>query len=158
MAQTSTLSPKYETRGPLLLAGASQRYSSVEPEQFAQQWKRFAPFIGKTPGQVGKTTYGAVIGEGPTSFSYMTAVEVSDASSLPKELKTLALNAPRYAVFHHKGNVGTIHETMNAIYEEFMPTVERNLAGGASFVERYGASFDPKTGGGGFDILVPLKA
>lgn len=158
MARTSTLSPKYEMRGPLLLAGLSKRYGSVEPEEFAAQWKRFIPFIGKTPGQVGETTYGVVVPEGPTSFSYLTAVEVSDASGLPKGLTPLRIDAPRYAIFRHNGNVSTIHETMNAIYEEFMPTVATKRVPAASFVERYGPSFDPKTGGGGFDILVPLKA
>ena len=90
-------------------------------------------------------------------FDYLTGVEVRETANLPKEFTHLRLPAARYAVFTHRKPVAAIAETLDAIWQKWLPNSGHEATGAPSF-ERYGAEFDPKTGSGAFEIWLPIKS
>ncbi|HST08383.1 MAG TPA: GyrI-like domain-containing protein [Gemmatimonadaceae bacterium] len=163
----STLEHWFSNRRKLLLAGVSAHYAEQSSEAFAEQWEKFAPMIGKMPGQVGTEAYGVVTGSfgGHDGFEYITGVEVSDLAKVPAKFRRLTIPAQRYAVFVHNGHVSKINETMYTIKKEWLPKwmvpgrTDASQEGGdqPDFFERYGKDFDPKTGTGKVELWVPLK-
>lgn len=156
--------PAFVNRGQLRIAGLGVHYAAQSSEEFARQWQRFAPSIGKVPEQVGSDTYGVVIGSfgGHDEFEYITGVEVSSFDDVPEKFRRLTIPAQRYAVFLHEGHVSGIRDTVFSIEKEWLPkwmVPGRSAAGGAEqpdFLERYGKEFNPQTGSGKIEIWVPL--
>jgi AraC family transcriptional regulator len=62
-----------------------------------------------------------------------------------------------YAVFSHSEHVSTIRSTWTTIWNAWWPSSGHELADAPDF-ERYGEEFDPRTGLGGLEIWVPIKA
>ena len=73
------------------------------------------------PGQIGATAYGAILLDRRERnvFTYMSAVEVAERAAIPRPFAKLRIDAPRFAVFRHEGNVIAIHETVRAVYRAF---------------------------------------
>lgn len=159
MSQTATQpEPRTEQGKALQLAGYSETYTYDRRPEIPAQWQRFAPLIGKTPGQIGHVTYGVCTGnDDKRSFEYLTGVEVADAAKLDASLTVIRLPARRYAVFTHTGNVSTLSVTLDRIWQQWSRQNGQRIEK-APFFERYGESFDPKTGNGGVEIWIPLKA
>jgi AraC family transcriptional regulator len=65
--------------------------------------------------------------------------------------------AQKYAVFTHAEHVSTIRRTVTTIWNKWLPESGLEVADAPSF-ERYGQTFDPRTGMGGFEVWVPIKA
>jgi AraC family transcriptional regulator len=152
------LEPRTVRGAPLLLAGYSENYTFDRRSHIPAQWQRFAPLIGRVPGQIGKVAYGVCSNAADgRSFDYLTAVEVADASALGDPLSVLSLPARDYAIFTHEGNVSALHVTLDQIWQHWSRRHGERIAK-APFFERYGESFDPATGNGGVDIWIPLKA
>lgn len=152
------IAPVYETREPLVLAGFRESYAPSSRGGIPAQWRRFNFHLGAVPGQIGDTAYGAILLErGERNvFAYMTAVEVAGEEYLPSAFARLAVDARRYAVFRHDGNVVAIHETVRAVYRTFPGLFESERTTDVDFLERYGPEFDFVTGDGGVDIMIPL--
>jgi AraC family transcriptional regulator len=152
--------PRFEDGKPMLLAGLRDYYRVATMSEIPGLWKRFAPYIGRVPGQVGGVTYGVCF---PSSdgFDYMAAVEVRSSEGLPDEFSVVTMPAERYAVFSHKGHVSKLPETCRAIEREWLPRSRYSLAlgtpGSPGFFERYGESFDPKIGAGDVEVWVPIR-
>lgn len=89
------------------------------------------------------------------SMDYMTGVEVSDFSDLPKNFARLRIPEHLYAAFSHQGHISTVRGTMNAIWNSWLPQSEFEAADAPGF-ERYDAKFNPETGLGGFEIWIPI--
>ena len=148
--------PRFVTAKPLLIAGLSERYSAETCAAIPAQWQRFAPHIGHIPGQVGRVTYGVIYnGDDAGNTEYLSGVEVSDFSKVPAEFSRLRIPEQRYAVFSQKDHVSTIRQTWLTIWNQGLPESGHKAAGGPEF-ERYAEEFDPRTGGGGFEIWVPI--
>ena len=82
-ATKTKLTPRFETRGAFAIAGLSARVRPGNQDDLMAIWQRFAPHIGKVPGQVGvRVAYGAVSGSA-TGVDYMAGVEVANVSGLP---------------------------------------------------------------------------
>lgn len=153
--------PRFEESPALLVAGLQQAYTSDTRHLIPLQWQRFAPQIGRVPGQVGNVAYGACFrGEGGRGIRYMTCVQVSSADGLPNDWTTATLPAGRYAVFVHNGHVSELGATLEAIHE-WLPDsglkVACNGEDSVCFFERYGEEFCPDTGRGGMEVWVPLE-
>ncbi len=147
-----------ERRGPLVLAGFQKSYAPSARGGIPEQWRRFVFHIGAVPGQIGATAYGAILldrGE-RNAFTYMSAVEVADERALPPSFSSLRIEAPRYAVFRHDGNVIAIHETVRAVWRAHPSLFEGERLSNVDFLERYSERFDFNTGDGGVDIMIPL--
>ena len=150
--------PRFETLGPMQLAGLSEHYSCQASAGIPDQWQRFTPYLGTIPRQVGSTAYGVIYHfDSDSNFDYMCAVEVAGASDLPRGLNSLELPEQRYAVFAHPGHIASIRAVCAAIWNNAIPESGLQVVS-APTLERYGPEFNPATGLGGFEIWIPVQA
>ncbi len=68
----------------------------------------------------------------------------------------LRIPTQRYAVFSHRDPVSSIRRTWKTIWAKWLPESGLEVADAPSF-ERYGETFDPRSGTGWFEIWIPLK-
>ena len=151
--------PRYVDGKPMLLAGLGARiHCGGGQAGIPALWQRFGASIGHITGQVGgNTAYGVCSnGDEEGNLDYLCGVEVSDFNGIPADWTRLRLAAQRYAVFSHPGHVADIRGVWNAILSHWLPQSGHQSAD-APDLERYGESFDPRTGRGGFEIWVPLR-
>jgi AraC family transcriptional regulator len=155
--------PRFENGQAQLIAGLRSRYTGETMNNIPAQWQRFAPHLGKVPGQIGQTSYGVVwtASKDSPEVEYLAGVEVSGDKGLPSEFTVATIPALRYAVFHHGKHVAKIRETIDAIFHRWLPESghqsAHDVAGAPDFIERYSEDFDPKSGMGGTEIWVPIK-
>jgi AraC family transcriptional regulator len=151
-------SPRFETAPVRLIAGLTQRLSSHDRGAIPALWQRFQPLIGRVPGQSGGVAYGVIYNsDDEGNMDYLCGVEVSGFSALPAELARLRIPEQSYAIFPHAGHVSGIHGTWIAIMNEWLPK-SGHRADDAPFLERYDESFDGRTGLGGMELWIPVKA
>jgi len=142
----------------MLLAGIRRKHTFVSTgEDIPRQWDDFTK-LGKLPGQVGATAYGAIAGGDPKAqtMEYMTAVEVRSFDTVPRDLGRMRVPAARYAVFLHTGNVKTIQETWRQILSVWLPSSGMQSNETPDF-EVYGEQFDGATGEGEVEIWLGVK-
>ena len=160
-ATHTRLEPRFVDARAMIVAGFSERITTETWDKIDKLWWRFAPHIGRVPGQIGaRVAYGVVTDAGD-GIEYLAGVEVSDVSGLPDGFTHVRLPAQRYAVFAHQGHVSKLKETMTAIFDTWLPQSgeqHARTAGAPAFFERYGEEFNPQTGMGGIEVWVPLKA
>lgn len=151
--------PRFETLRPLLVAGLAERYDCESSKAIPAQWQRFQPHIGNIPGQIGgRTAYGVRHNsDDEGNFDYIAGIEVANFSQLSAELGRVRIPAQRYAVFSHRDHVSTIRRTIMTIWNKWLPESGHGVADAPDF-ERYGEEFDPRTGTGGLEIWIPIKA
>jgi AraC family transcriptional regulator len=154
--------PHFENGTPLLIAGLRNRYTAETMNNIPAQWQRFAPHIGKIPGQVGRVAYGLCFNAlSPEGIDYLAGVEVSSSSGLPGEFSVATVPAQKYAVFSHREHVSKLRETLDAIHK-WLPGSSLEPAGGTAgapdFFERYSEEFEPRTGMGGMEVWIPIKS
>ena len=159
-ANKTMLTPRFETRAAFTIAGMSAHVRPGDQDAINALWQRFAPHIGKVPGQVGgMVAYGAVSGSA-TGVDYLAGVEVTDTSNLPDGFSHVRLPAQKYAVFTHEGHVSKLFDTCTQIWRTWYPQSglqHAQTAGAPQFFERYGEEYDPPKGVGGIEVWVPVK-
>lgn len=149
---------RFESSKPLLIAGLEERYTWETSKAAPAQWQRFVPYLGNIPGQVGRATYGVSCnGDDEGNFDYIAGVEVTDFSDLPAGFSRVRLGPQKYAVFAHCEHISTIRRTVNTIWSKWLPDSGHELADAPNF-ERFEEEFDSRTGMGGFEIWIPIKA
>jgi AraC family transcriptional regulator len=149
--------PRFETSKPLLVAGLGGRYTCENGAGIPGQWQRFSQSMHNIPGRIGNVTYGVCCnGDDAGNFDYISGVEVSDFSDLPREFSGVRIPEQRYAVFTHRDHISTIRRTINTIWNHWLPASGFMAADAPNF-ERYDEKFDPLTGDGGLEIWVPVK-
>jgi hypothetical protein len=105
--------PTFQQGFDLLIAGLTASYGRETHAKIPQQWQRFAPFLGKVPGQVGDDAYGVCLASDPECrFEYLAGVAVSSLDRLPEGFTTIKVDAGRYAVFAHAGHVSSLPATI----------------------------------------------
>jgi predicted transcriptional regulator YdeE len=142
----------------MLLAGIRRKHSFASMGNgIPKQWDDFVK-LGKLPGQVGPTAYGAICGGDPKTqtMEYMCAVEVKSFDEVPKDIGRMRVPAARYAVFLHEGNVATIQDTWKHIFSVWLPRSGMQSNETPDF-EVYGERFDGETGEGGVEIWLAVK-
>jgi len=153
--------PRFENGKALVLVGFRSRYTTETMNGIPAQWERFAPHIGKIPGQVGHAAYGACWAFAG-GIDYLTGVEVSSSSGIPGEFNVVDIRAQKYAVFPHREHVSKLRETLDAIGSIWLPEsgheVARGTADAPNFFERYSEEFNPRTGMGGMEVWIPIKS
>ena len=149
--------PRFETGKPLLVAGIGERYNHENGAGIPGQWQRFNQSVENIPGRVGQVAYGVCCnGDDAGNFDYISGVEVSDFSDLPREFSRVRIPEAKYAVFTHRDHISTIRRTINTIWNHWLPASGFKIADAPNF-ERYGDKFDPLTGNGGLEIWVPIR-
>lgn len=155
--------PRFENGKALLIAGLRNDYTPESINDLPVQWQRFAPHIGKVPGQSGRDTFGVCwCPDNAETISYLCGVEVSNFSSLPGDFTIVCIPTQKYAVFSHHGHISTIRETIEAIGSQWFPESGDEPAArtgeAPDFFERYTEDFDPRSGMGGMEIWIPVRS
>ena len=151
--------PRVENSRPLLIAGLRSHFREEPWNGTPELWQRFAPYLGRIPGQVGRTAYGLCFLL-PNGVDYLAGVEVSSLAGLPSDFVTVNIPAQKYSVFSHREHVSKLYRTCEMI-SEWLPTSGYEAAtspGAPDFFERYTEEFDPRTGMGGIEVWIPIKA
>ena len=154
--------PRIENGKALRIAGLREHYTSETMMKLPELWQRFAPHIGKVPGQVGPVAYGLCFNAlSPDGMDYLAGVEVSASSSLPSEFSVAITPVQKYAAFSHREHVSKLYETLDAI-DKWLPGSGLKASSGTpeapSFFERYSEEFNPQTGMGGMEVWIPIKS
>jgi AraC family transcriptional regulator len=154
--------PRLVRGKPLLIAGLRRRYNGETMSNIPEQWQRFASHIGKIPGQASGVTYGvcweAADGDG---IEYLSGVEVTGFAGLRSEFTVVSIPAHRYAIFAHREHVSSLSDTVEAIFNRWLPESGHKAAGAAEtpdFFERYSEEFNSETGMGGMEVWVPIHS
>jgi AraC family transcriptional regulator len=149
--------PHFQTGKPLLVAGIGERYNCESSAGIPGQWQRFNQSVENIPGRIGHVAYGVCCnGDDAGNFDYITGVEVSDFSDLPREFASVRIPGQKYAVFTHRDHISTIRRTINTIWNQWLPASGLKAADAPNF-ERYDENFDPLTGNGGLEIWIAVR-
>jgi len=160
MTQPSTVvlnAPTIETSKPMLLAGQIASYTFETMGALPAQWEKFIPHLGNVPGQVGRVAYGVVLKASETGFDYLCGVEVKDFDRLPADLDRIRVPAQRYAVFRQTDHISKIRNVWSEVWSAWLPSSGYQVAD-APRLERYDEAFDGRSGEGGYQIWLPIKA
>jgi AraC family transcriptional regulator len=149
--------PRIVESTPMLIAGIGQRYEyGPAMDGIPAQWQRFQPYIGNIPRQVGDVAYGVIANDDENGFDYIAGVEVTDFSGVDPQLARIRIAAQRHAVFARDDHLSSMRGVIHAIMNGWLPTSGYGMAD-APMLERYGETFDPISGNGGWEIWVPVK-
>lgn len=155
--------PRLVKREALLIFGLSRRCRNLGDPSIPSQWNSFVPHLGHIDGQIGSVTYGVIYNsaesddEDSSHYDYICGVEVRDFPNHPAEFTRLRIPPQTYAVFDHPGHVSGIASTWKSIWEHGLPASALQALAAPAF-ERYGENFDGRTGLGGLEIWIPVKA
>jgi len=153
-------SPRLETGKPMLIAGLRGYFSTADSDAIPEQWQRLE-FYGNIRGTVGRAHYGLCFHE-PNGIEYLSGVEVTGIAGTLGELSHARIPAQTYAVFPHREHVSKLGDTLDVIWNEWLPESGLEVApaqkGMPDFFERYGEDFDPRTGYGDVEVWVPIKS
>ena len=148
--------PRFVTGKPFLVAGIGERYTCESGAAIPGQWQRFHHSVDNIPGRLGKVAYGVCCNaDDAGNFDYISGVEVSDFSDLPREFSRVRIPAQEYAVFSHREHISSIRRTVNTIWNHWLPSSGLKAADAPNF-ERYDENFDSSTGNGGLEIWIPV--
>lgn len=153
---TTIASPRVVRSEALLIFGLGQRYHRTNAG-IPSQWDRFVPYLGTIAGQIENVTYGVICNTDDSgSIDYICGVRVREFPAQPAEFTRLRIPPQTYAVFEHHEHVSTVWTTWQEIWNHALSNAGHEATDGPAF-ERYGETFDPRTGRGGFEIWVPIK-
>jgi AraC family transcriptional regulator len=155
---TELKAPRIATGQPMLLAGIRQQHTFADATQtIPLQWEAFRQ-LGPINGAIFTTTYGVICGNdvAAQTFEYMCAIAVPDFESVAADLGRVAIAPQQYAVFTHEGDISSLQETWNSIWNEWLPASGYLPADVPDF-EVYDDRFDPKTGLGLIEIWFPIE-
>jgi len=156
--------PRVAVTPPLCIAGLRDRYTAATRDTIPALWHRFAPYIGRVPGQIGQVAFGASLAtaDGAEGFDYLAGVEVVDGADLPSGLVQVPVPERACLVFVHQGHVSMLRQSLDAIWDDLLPGSGHKLAkvgpGEPGLMERYDDRFDPQTGNGDIEIWLPVEA
>jgi AraC family transcriptional regulator len=149
---------RFEDGPVLLVAGIAQRYTCETSAGIPAQWQQFLPRIGTIEGQTSQTAFGVRFNaDDDGNFDYLCGVEVVNFSRLASDLNRLRIAPQKYAVFSHREHISTVRSTWSTIWNKWLPESGYELVDAPDF-ESYGEVFDSRTGNGGFEIWVPIRA
>jgi AraC family transcriptional regulator len=152
------LEPKFETRGPLLIAGHTLRFAPADMDKIGALWAQAGPTLGSIPGAIGPEAYGVLFSNRamPRKFEYIAGIAVENFGKLPLDLSHVTISSPRYAVFSCNG-LSELRPLLDRMEQEWRPSCGLAMLDEPDFLERYTADFNPVTGQGRIDVMVPLK-
>jgi AraC family transcriptional regulator len=162
MSSASTPTPlKLADPTGLVVAGLRARFTNETSADIPALWQRFAPSLGRIPGQIGAAAYGVCFAAEPAgdAFDYLAGVEVDATAGVAEPLTRIVILPQRWAVFAHDDHVTKIRATVHRIFSEWLPGSGHAAAdtpGQPTLLERYGQAFNPATGFGGMEIWIPL--
>jgi len=151
-------SPRFEDLDVLLVAGLNHRYDGLEDSAGVPgQWQQFELEQPRIKGRVGAAAYGVCFNlDDEGSMDYMCATQVAGFGSQGSQFTCLRIPRRRYAVFIHRQHIAGIRRTWNAIWNGWLPRSGHEVAD-APLLECYDDHLQPRSGRGGFSLLIPLS-
>lgn len=148
--------PRIEDKPAMEIAGLSAHFDPSDTTRIPALWRRFAPYIGRVPGQVGHASYGVMYIDDAGEMAYLSGIEVAEGITLPTGFVQLRVPSGRYAVFLYRGYVHAIRDAWSEILDQWLPASGYALPRGPS-LERYDERFDVATGSGEIELWLPLS-
>ncbi len=159
---------RLELFGPLILAGILRSHHMQSDDEalssaVARQWRDLlcaALFQTLLP----PLGYGAALHFEPAAdtLEFFCGFVLGSTARMPAGLQCVAIPEVTCAVFRHSGQLSRLRHTLDAIFGTALPLAGLHRLDPAgdvpSFVMRSRPSFNPLTGFGGVDVLVPVKA
>jgi AraC family transcriptional regulator len=160
--------PRLERFGPLVLAGFLRHHRLPRDTEdmyraVAAQWREFAEVAHVIPALPPRLGHGVALSmvDGADHIEYFCGFVVPSKTRVPQGFDTLEIALLQCAVFQHTGHVALLRSTVDLVFGTVLPLAGLAPAGaqmGApQFIQRYNAAFNPETGLGGLELLVPLK-
>jgi AraC family transcriptional regulator len=158
--------PRLERFGPLVLAGTqkSHRLGRDRMDLYrdvAAQWRALAVVADGIPALAPRRGHGVGLhmADGATALDYFCGFVVSGQDHVPAGLSAFEIPPMTCAVFEHYEHVSLLRSTMELIFATVLPMagIEAADESPIEFIQRYGACFEPATGLGGIDVLVPVE-
>ncbi len=90
-------------------------------------WESFLPRAGEIADRQGGALYGVIYGREeaershPHELQYIAGALVGSAEQLPEGMVTYTVPAASYAAFTHRGEITKIGETIDHIYDGWLP-------------------------------------
>jgi AraC family transcriptional regulator len=149
---------RFEHGKPMLIAGLRERYTWESSKAIPAHWQRLVPYLQTIPRRLGTTSLGVSYnGDDEGNFDYIAGCEVADFSELPTAFSRLRLTAQKYAVFAHRAHIAEIRRTVSTIWSKWLAESGHEAADAPGF-ERLDNAFDSRTGEGGLELWIPIKA
>ena len=151
-------SPQFEDLDVLLVTGRNRRYHGLEDSAGVPgQWEQFGLEHTQIRGRIGAAAYGVCFNlDDEGSMDYLCGIQVAGFGSQPSQFACLRIPRRRYAVFVHRQHIAGIRRTWDAIWNGWLPRSGHEVAD-APLLERYDDHLHPRSGRGGFSLLVPLS-
>lgn len=155
--------------GPLVLTGLMQHHSrSIDHyglvRQVGQQWNDYMLRRVAPPWTPEAWRYGVTmrVGDGDAVLPYFCGAPPPEPPEIPPGFTTLVVPALSYAVFAFDGHIFEFRVFTEDVFARALAASGYDPAPAApgvpEFIERYDWRFDPSTGKGGFDMMVPVAA
>ncbi len=155
-AAADALPYRIAQRGVVHLMGVEDSFTPDDSVKIAALWRQFMVRHVEIPHAINQppVAFARMHGPGPT-FSYLCAMQISQASAPPTGMIQRSMPQADYAVFRHAGPVTTIGQTYAKIFANW-PVADRSFVAPPMFLELFLPKFDPATGEGGVEIWVML--
>lgn len=151
-------SPRFEDLDVLLVAGINHRYDGLDDSAGVPgQWEQFGVEQVQINNRLGAAAYGVCFNlDDEGSMDYLCGMQVTGFGSQGSQFTCLRIPRRRYAVFVHRQHIAGIRRTWDAIWNGWLPRSGHEVAD-APLLERYDDHLHPRSGRGGFSLLVPLS-
>lgn len=150
-----TVAPPAISREPeRRLVGLAARHASANAAGIPSQWQQLQPYLGDGPEGGSYGIIGDYFDDG--SFDYFCGYEIASHTDIPDGLVAIRMPAQRFARFRHPGHVTTIRATIYHAFAVWLPASGEEMGGEFTMVERYGGSFDGRTGYGPVEVWLGL--
>lgn len=156
--------PRIVQMPAIRVAGLTRRYPATGEamRMLSGQWQDFAHGPGGRLLAGGPVMYGihaGLFGDGGED-DYTSGVEIGPRDAVPAGLAELRLPPITCAVIDHAGHASEISLTTSAYLRDWLPSSGYRLAPARPFdlIERYGKGFDPASGRGDMQLIIPVEA
>jgi len=159
---------RLESFGPRVLAGILRHHRMLSDDEalssaVASQWRDLLRVAFKFAALLPPLGYGAGLHFEPSAdtLEFFCGFTLRSTARVPEGLQCVAIPEITCFVFRHCGPLSRLRHTLDAIFGTALPLAgcERLDPAGdvPSFILRSRPSFNPLTGFGGVDVLVPVK-
>ena len=148
--------------GAFTVAGVRERFDEDSKQRIPELWESFIGKIDDIPQKTDGTTYGVCLNDDSEdgSFDYVAGVGVDRVDVLPEGIIAEAVPRQTYAVFRHRVEAGSFHEslqrTVRWIWGTWLPASKYEYVGGPD-LELYPPEFDPRDTKSYLEICIPIS-
>jgi AraC family transcriptional regulator len=153
------MEPEFRHRDAFMVVGLNRDFDMSQPPAdggIGALWDEFQQGSDQISDRVGMNAYGlgfAWPASRPGLYNYTAAAEVGSLDHIPRGWRGREIDAHEYAVFVHPGTLQDLKETVDFIWQEWMPHCGFRRAHSPDF-ELYDEAFQRDEGH--IEIWVPI--